>query len=177
MPTAVATEDARRSAIPRAQIKPPIELSIATSTAQLARSDIPLALQSPPKRDTYISTQFAPASKPAEAPTRSKHIAPANISTMPLPVITTVPQHIQDQWLFSDEELNATPSILHGMPIAEERARRAKGVNFITQAGIMLRLPQVTLGTASMFLHRFFMRMSMDDSKGGIHHYVSQSTY
>lgn len=92
---------------------------------------------------------------------------------MPLPVITTVPQRIQDQWLFTDAELDATPAILQGMPIAEERARRAKGVNFITQAGIMLKLPQVTLGTASMFLHRIFMRISMDDAKGGIHHYVS----
>ena len=94
---------------------------------------------------------------------------------MPLPIITTVPQHTQEQWLFKDEELNATPSILQGMPVAEERSRRAKGVNFITQAGILLKLPQVTLGTASMFFHRLFMRIGMDEKYGGIHHYVSLS--
>ena len=92
---------------------------------------------------------------------------------MPLPIITTVPKHTQEQWLFTDEELNTTPSILQGMPVTEERSRRAKGVNFITQAGILLKLPQVTLGTASMFFHRLFMRMGMDEKYGGIHHYVS----
>ena len=59
--------------------------------------------------------------------------------------------------------------------MAEERSRRAKGVNFITQAGILLKLPQVTLGTASMFFHRLFMRIGMDEKYGGIHHYVSLS--
>ena len=93
--------------------------------------------------------------------------------TMPLPVITTVPQRIQEQWLFTDAELDATPAILKGLSTTEERARRAKGVNFITQAGIMLKLPQVTLGTASMFLHRIFMRIGMEEKFGGIHHYVS----
>lgn len=51
--------------------------------------------------------------------------------------------------------------------------RRAKGVNFIYQAGVMLDLPQITLWVAGVFFHRFYMRYSMVQEKGGIHHYVS----
>jgi hypothetical protein len=59
------------------------------------------------------------------------------------------------------------------MPLAEERLRRAKGVNFIYQAGVLLDLPQITLWVAGVFFHRFYMRYSMVEEKGGIHHYVS----
>ncbi|KAI9736510.1 MAG: hypothetical protein M1818_006020 [Claussenomyces sp. TS43310] len=81
------------------------------------------------------------------------------------------------QWLFSKEEVSNTPSISDGITVTEERIRRAKGVNFIIQAGILLRLPQLTLGTASVFFHRFYMRYSMvtENSKAGIHHYVRSS--
>jgi hypothetical protein len=51
--------------------------------------------------------------------------------------------------------------------------RRAKGVNFIYQAGVMLDLPQITLWVAGVFFHRFYMRCQMLPEKGGIHHYVS----
>ena len=76
------------------------------------------------------------------------------------------------QWLFTDAEINCTPSTLDKLPIVEERCRRAKGVNFIIQAGILLKLPQLTLATASVFFHRFYMRSSMVPERGGLHHYV-----
>jgi len=79
----------------------------------------------------------------------------------------------QSQWLFTEEEVRNSPSVHDGLPVAEEISRRAKGVNFITQAGILLKIPQITLGTASVFFHRFYMRYSMVPEKGGIHHYVS----
>lgn len=75
-------------------------------------------------------------------------------------------------WLFTPAELAHSPSILDGLPVAEERCRRAKGVNFILQAGILLKLPMVTIGTASVFFHRFYMRRSMVTEREGIHHYV-----
>lgn len=78
----------------------------------------------------------------------------------------------QSQWLFTEEEIRNSPSVLAGLPFAEEVCRRAKGVNFIIQAGILLKIPQLTLGTASVFFHRFYMRHSMVVEKGGIHHYV-----
>ena len=68
----------------------------------------------------------------------------------------------------------STPSIIDGMSIAEERLRRAKGINFIKQAAVILELPAITIWVASVFFHRFYMRHSMEFEKaGGIHHYVS----
>jgi hypothetical protein len=45
------------------------------------------------------------------------------------------------QWYFTDPELASTPSVKHGLPIAEEYYRRTKAVHFIIQAGILLQLP------------------------------------
>jgi Cyclin, N-terminal domain len=53
-----------------------------------------------------------------------------------------------------------------------------KGVNFITQVGMLLKLPQLTLATASVYLHRFFMRHFMVDlpNRPGLHHYAIAAT-
>lgn len=76
----------------------------------------------------------------------------------------------ETQWLFTEAELLRTPSILEGLPPEKERENRSKGVNFILQVGIMLKLPQITLATASVFLHRFYMRHSMQ-----VYHYYSMA--
>ena len=67
---------------------------------------------------------------------------------------------------------------MDGMSTEQELANRSKGVNFITQVGILLKLPQLTLATASVYLHRFFMRNSMVDLHGrpGLHHYAVAAT-
>ncbi|KAI9044455.1 putative cyclin [Aspergillus affinis] len=85
---------------------------------------------------------------------------------------------IQSQWLFTDEELARTPSQLDGMKLEVENTSRSKGVNFITQVGIMLKLPQLTLATAAVYLHRFFMRWSMVDlpQRPGMHPYPIAAT-
>lgn len=84
----------------------------------------------------------------------------------------------QSQWLFTDEELTRTPSQLDGMSMEAEHTSRSKGVNFIVQVGIMLKLPQLTLATASVYLHRFFMRYSMVDlpNRPGMHPYPIAAT-
>ncbi|GIK01447.1 hypothetical protein Aspvir_005483 [Aspergillus viridinutans] len=84
----------------------------------------------------------------------------------------------QAQWLFTDEELTRTPSQLDGMKMEAEHTSRSKGVNFITQVGIMLKLPQLTLATAAVYLHRFFMRYSMVDipQRPGMHPYPIAAT-
>ncbi|KAL1958234.1 hypothetical protein VTO42DRAFT_4742 [Malbranchea cinnamomea] len=84
----------------------------------------------------------------------------------------------QSQWIFTDAELHRTPSVLDGMPIEQEHTSRSKGVNFITQVGILLKLPQLTLSTASVYLHRFFMRYSMVDlpQRPGMHPYAIAAT-
>lgn len=78
-----------------------------------------------------------------------------------------------NQWSFTPAEVLSTPSVIDGISPEEERLRRAKGVNFVYQAGVMLDLPQITLWVAGVFFHRFYMRCSMVQEKGGIHHYVS----
>ncbi|KKK16319.1 hypothetical protein ARAM_001784 [Aspergillus rambellii] len=84
----------------------------------------------------------------------------------------------QAQWLFTDEELTRAPSQLDGLKIEQENVNRSKGVNFITQVGIMLKLPQLTLATAAVYLHRFFMRYSMVDlpQRPGMHPYPIAAT-
>ncbi|CRG92491.1 hypothetical protein PISL3812_09552 [Talaromyces islandicus] len=80
----------------------------------------------------------------------------------------------QKQWYFTDEELLRTPSLLDGMSMETEHVQRSKGVNFIMQVGIMLKLPQLTLTTAAVFMHRFFVRYSMVDQpprRPGMHPY------
>ncbi|KAL8682110.1 MAG: hypothetical protein Q9186_001815 [Xanthomendoza sp. 1 TL-2023] len=84
----------------------------------------------------------------------------------------------ESQWIFSEGELLRTPSILDGLSPEKERENRGKGVNFIFQVGIMLKLPQVTLATASVLLHRFFVRHSMVEAAGrpAFHYYSMAAT-
>ena len=79
------------------------------------------------------------------------------------------------QWIFTEEELLLAPSICDGMPAEEERTLRRKGVGFILQVGMMLKLPQTTLSTAAVFFNRYLMRMSLKPRPGykPLHHYVS----
>lgn len=89
---------------------------------------------------------------------------------LPLPMVVAEEQ----QWIFTEAELLQSPSILAGMSPEEERAVRKKGVNFILQVGIMLKLPQTTLSTAAVFFNRFLMRNSLKPAPGykPLHHYV-----
>jgi len=56
----------------------------------------------------------------------------------------------------------------------KEKETRAKGINFIRQVGIMLKLPEITLSTAAIFFNRYLMRMSLVDrpDQKALHHYV-----
>lgn len=91
----------------------------------------------------------------------------------PLEVVVETEQ----QWLFTEDELLRSPSICDGMPPEEERMLRSKGVNFITQVGIMLKLSHSTLGTAAVFFNRFLMRRSLVERDGikPLHQYVFSS--
>lgn len=84
----------------------------------------------------------------------------------------------ESQWIFTEAELSRTPSILAGCSEQKERENRTKGVNFILQVGIMLKLPQITLSTAAVFFHRFFMRHAMEDVSNpkGFHYYPIAAT-
>lgn len=76
------------------------------------------------------------------------------------------------QWLFSAEELRRTPSSQSGHSIEREKTERMKGCDFVLKVGMKLRLPQPTLATACVFLHRFYMRFPLRE----FHHYEIGAT-
>jgi protein BUR2 len=104
--------------------------------------------------------------------------APYRTESAPHFSLNPVLERAQSQWIFSPAELQRAPSILDGMDSKQELSNRSKGVNFITQVGMLLKLPQLTLATASVYLHRFFMRHSMVDlpNRPGLHHYAIAAT-
>lgn len=100
---------------------------------------------------------------------------PYRISSSSLPAHNPLYAEMPDsesQWIFTEEELLRTPSVLDGLSPELEREQRGKGCNFIMQLGIQLGLPQVTLATASMFLHRFYMQNSLKK-----HHYYVRPSF
>ncbi|KAF2133399.1 cyclin-like protein [Dothidotthia symphoricarpi CBS 119687] len=92
----------------------------------------------------------------------------------PLPAIVEAEQ----QWLFTEDELLLAPSIVDGMAPEEERTLRRKGVNFILQVGMMLKLPQTTMSTAAVFFNRYLMMNSLKPKPGfkPLHHYQVAAT-
>ncbi|KAI1855492.1 hypothetical protein JX266_000357 [Neoarthrinium moseri] len=127
--------------------------------------DVPPAVPSPPTLASYPARVSPPRQQSSQPSSRR---TPAHGSSAAVDG-----RDPKRQWFFTQDEVNSSPSIVDGLPPAEERLRRAKGVNFIYQAGVLLDLPQITLYVAGVFFHRFYMRMSMVEEKGGIHHYVS----
>lgn len=87
----------------------------------------------------------------------------------------TVLAESEKQWLYTEEELLHSPSIVDGMSPAEEHALRAKGANFILQVGVMTKIPQTTISAACVLFNRFLMRYSLVSKPGvkALHHYVS----
>lgn len=68
-----------------------------------------------------------------------------------------------NRWIYTWEELSTqTPSSLDGMDMKSEMIQRSKGVNFIIQVSSLLKLPNMTVNTASLFLHRFYLRHSLN---------------
>lgn len=141
--------------------KPPPAALDRSSKSPFKRRDVPPAVPSPPTLSSRTSPPRPHSRRSAPSPS---HSSPRQ-----------APHPRPDQWYFTPDEVASSPSIIEGLSPAEERLRRAKGVNFIYQAGILLELPQVTLWVAGVFFHRFYMRYSMVEEKAGIHHYVRGS--
>lgn len=131
------------------------------------RREVPPAAPTPPQPSFRHSPPRSQGVSAAHTPTAATG-APSGSQT-PLPAGA-------HQWCFTPDEVLSTPSVLDGLSPEEERLRRAKGVNFVYQAGVMLDLPQITLWVAGVFFHRFYMRSSMVEEKGGIHHYNIAAT-
>lgn len=130
------------------------------SRSPSSRRDVPPAVPSPPTHSSRTSS----------LPPQSRRVAPSPAHPSP----TSASRPRASQWFFTPDEALSTPSIIDGLAPGDERLRRAKGVNFIYQAGAMIELPQTTLWVGAVFFHRFYMRFSMVEEKGGVHHYVCQ---
>jgi protein BUR2 len=80
----------------------------------------------------------------------------------------------EQQWLYTEEELLRTPSIIAGMSLEEEQSIRKKAADFITQVGIQIKIPQITISAACVLFNRFLMRYSLVAKPGHkpLHHYV-----
>ncbi|KAJ2900168.1 Cyclin pch1 [Zalerion maritima] len=146
---------------PQRAYEPPVHLA-RTNLSPSRRRDIPPAVPSPPVLSSRTSPPRPLSRRSAPTPRRA--------SEPPSPATR------RKQWIFTNNEIISSPSVLDGLSPAEERLRRAKGVNFIYQAGVKLDLPQVTLWVAGVFFHRFYMRRSMVESCGGSHHYNIAAT-
>ena len=151
---------------PREGYQPPVVAGGARNDAippksPTRRRDVPPAVPTPPQHEARSSPPRSQSHLGQPSPVRSGGQTPLRGT---------------NQWYFTAAETESTPTIVEGVQPSEERMRRAKGVNFIYQAGVMLDLPQITLWVAGVFFHRFFMRYSMEQDRGGIHHYVSDLT-
>ncbi|QSZ28955.1 hypothetical protein DSL72_003462 [Monilinia vaccinii-corymbosi] len=127
-----------------------------------------------------ITEKYIPPAVPSPPRLSNHHLAPEQPFRQKKHIlIPEMSAKAADQWLFTEAELKATPSILDGLTPEEERIRRAKGVSFMSSIGNMLHIPMTTVSVASLYFHRFYMRRSMaSDKKGstGIHHYEIGAT-
>jgi transcription initiation factor TFIIIB Brf1 subunit/transcription initiation factor TFIIB len=62
---------------------------------------------------------------------------------------------------FTDEQVENSPSRKDGVPQHIERRLRIFGCEIIQDAGILLKLPQVTMATAQVLFHRFYCKQSL----------------
>ncbi|KAG6615096.1 cyclin-like protein [Phytophthora cinnamomi] len=64
-------------------------------------------------------------------------------------------------WIFTEQELRATPSQRDGMKYADELVLRRKACDFIEKMAKALDLPKLAQISADNYLHRFYMRQSI----------------
>ncbi|KAJ3172350.1 hypothetical protein HK101_011154 [Irineochytrium annulatum] len=82
------------------------------------------------------------------------------------PTTVTVNQpRPQNNWVFTADELLSTPSAADGYSREREMNERNSGCQLILRVGMTLRLNQVVMASACMFLHRFYMRNSLRKHK------------
>lgn len=79
------------------------------------------------------------------------------IPGLPNPVVAST----QQKWIFTEEELERTPSRIDKIDREKEDYIRHRAVEFIWQVSMMLKMPPQTSMTATVFMHRFLMRYSL----------------
>ena len=84
-------------------------------------------------------------------------VSKSEIPGLPNPVVAAAEQ----KWLFTEEDLERTPSRLDKIDREKEDYIRHRAVEFIWQVSMMLKMPPQTSMTATVFMHRFLMRYSL----------------
>lgn len=157
---------------------PPCPLTVILIADTHSDTSIRLLVTTPIKNHSLTDFLFATATMPPAS--KTDHLPPSHPAQRQRPKSPNrVLAETEAQWIFTEAELANTPSIQDGWTQTQERETRAKGVNFIIQVGIMLKLPQLTLSTAAIFFQRFLMRASLVKARGDIpklHHYQSAAT-
>jgi len=70
--------------------------------------------------------------------------------------MATAPE-ITKGWYFAKDELRAnSPSKKDGLPFAQEVKYQRSTCAFMQDAGVKLKMPQLSIATAIVFFHRFF---------------------
>ncbi|CAM6101077.1 unnamed protein product [Calypogeia fissa] len=71
------------------------------------------------------------------------------------------PDHSSSNWYFLREEIEKrSPSRLDGIDLKKETYFRKSYCTFLQDLGMCLKVPQVTIATAIVFSHRFYLRQS-----------------
>ncbi|KAK4486719.1 hypothetical protein RD792_006779 [Penstemon davidsonii] len=72
------------------------------------------------------------------------------------------PEEGGGRWYFSRKEIEEnSPSRLDGIDLKKEAYLRKSYCTFLQDLGMRLKVPQVTIATAMIFCHRFFLRQSL----------------
>ncbi|KAJ5093976.1 hypothetical protein N7456_009837 [Penicillium angulare] len=87
------------------------------------------------------------------SPAPSKHQIPGVAN----PVVAAA----ERKWLFSEGDLERTPSRFDNIVRDKEDYIRHRAVEFIWQVSMMLKMPPQTSMTATVYMHRFLMRYSL----------------
>ncbi len=66
-----------------------------------------------------------------------------------------------DNFYLTAEQLEDSPSRQDGVTADDETRARVYGCEIIQEAGMLLRLPQVTMATGQVLLHRFYCKQSL----------------
>ncbi|CAH7677648.1 cyclin-like protein [Phakopsora pachyrhizi] len=68
-----------------------------------------------------------------------------------------------DQWIWKPADMRSTPSRLVGIDCESENFLRGRAISWVIRISLLnfLQLPQLIIATASVYLHRFYMRKSV----------------
>ncbi|CAH7666387.1 cyclin-like protein, partial [Phakopsora pachyrhizi] len=65
------------------------------------------------------------------------------------------------QWIWKPADMRSTPSRLVGIDWESENFLRGRAISWVIRISVSLQLPQLIIATASVYLHRFYMRKSV----------------